>query len=220
MSRLGVAGRGPRRRAAVGCGNSGSGAYANLLVTAPTRILKPYRPESRKTSTASEVGKPPLIPVMSCGQGRRSWHQCVCPSDLRRPWEKPTDPGKLTPARARRGFRNLRTKTILPTCAPKPTRPGPGRPLGSKNHPAPRHEVGRVLATGEAYSRPAHHIRNQAPTKSLSWVRGASRALVACPCWCGYRRGESTGTPSRRFQKCTSACPPGIPCVRPVSMKP
>jgi hypothetical protein len=37
-------------------------------------------------------------------------------------------------------------------------RPGPGRPPGSKNQrPAPRHDVGRVLATGEAYARPAHH---------------------------------------------------------------
>lgn len=32
-------------------------------------------------------------------------------TDLRRPWEKPTDPNKLTPARVRRGFRNLRAKT-------------------------------------------------------------------------------------------------------------
>ena len=32
-------------------------------------------------------------------------------SDLRRPWEKPLDPEHLTPARVRRGFRNLRAKT-------------------------------------------------------------------------------------------------------------
>jgi hypothetical protein len=29
-------------------------------------------------------------------------------ADLRRPWEKPTEPARLTPARVRRGFRNLR----------------------------------------------------------------------------------------------------------------
>jgi hypothetical protein len=28
--------------------------------------------------------------------------------DLRRPWERPAQPGRLTPARVRRGFRNLR----------------------------------------------------------------------------------------------------------------
>lgn len=79
-------------------------------------------------------------------------------SDLRRPWEKPTPPERLTPARVRRGFRNLHAKTLSPAGAPKPSRPGPGRPPGSKNHrPATRHDVGRVLATGQAYSRPSHH---------------------------------------------------------------
>jgi hypothetical protein len=34
--------------------------------------------------------------------------------DLRRPWERPAVPGRLTPARVRRGFRNLRAKTTLP----------------------------------------------------------------------------------------------------------
>ncbi|MFI6803335.1 NF041680 family putative transposase [Streptosporangium canum] len=32
-------------------------------------------------------------------------------TDLRRPWEKPAPPERLTPARVRRGFRNLRAKT-------------------------------------------------------------------------------------------------------------
>ncbi|MFE0448644.1 transposase, partial [Streptomyces fungicidicus] len=79
-------------------------------------------------------------------------------TDLRRPWEKPTEPNRLTPARVRRGFRNLHAKTGSPAGAPKPSRPGPGRPPGSKNRrPATHHDVGRVLATGEAFSRPAHH---------------------------------------------------------------
>nr|WP_242436014.1 hypothetical protein [Streptomyces sp. Root369] len=88
-------------------------------------------------------------------------------TDLRRPLEKPAEPNKLTPARGRRGFRNLRVKTGSPAGAPKPSRPGPGRPLGSKNHrPATRHEVGRVLATGEAYSRPAHHKKGTKPRRT------------------------------------------------------
>ncbi|MCX4808720.1 transposase [Streptomyces sp. NBC_01214] len=79
-------------------------------------------------------------------------------TDLRRPWERPAEPNKLTPARVRRGFRNLHARTGTPARAPKPTRPGPGRPLGSKNQrPATRYDVGRVLATGEPYTRPAHH---------------------------------------------------------------
>ncbi|MEK6443901.1 hypothetical protein [Pseudonocardia sp. T1-2H] len=52
--------------------------------------------------------------------------------DLRRPWEKPAPPGRLTPgARVRRGFRHLRPRTALPAGAPKPAHPAPGA------HPAP-----------------------------------------------------------------------------------
>jgi hypothetical protein len=43
-------------------------------------------------------------------------------TDLRRPWEKPAPPNRLTPTRVRRGFRNLRTKTGSPASAPNPGR--------------------------------------------------------------------------------------------------
>ncbi|NGM15023.1 NF041680 family putative transposase [Verrucosispora sioxanthis] len=63
-------------------------------------------------------------------------------SDLRRPWEKPTPPERLSPARVRRGFRHLRAKTACLASAPKPSRPGPGRPPGRPNkQPAQRHDV-------------------------------------------------------------------------------
>jgi hypothetical protein len=66
-------------------------------------------------------------------------------ADLRRPWERPAPPGRLTPARVRRGFRNIRAKAAQPASAPKPGKPGPGRPPGSKNrHPAPHHDVGKT----------------------------------------------------------------------------
>ncbi|GGV44387.1 hypothetical protein GCM10010495_72250 [Kitasatospora herbaricolor] len=66
--------------------------------------------------------------------------------DLRRPWEKPAPPSRLTPARVRRGFRNIRAKTPNPAAVPQPTRPGPGRPPGSKNRrPAPRYDVGKTV---------------------------------------------------------------------------
>ncbi len=88
-------------------------------------------------------------------------------TDLRRPWEKPVEPDRLTPARVRRGFRNLRAKTPSPAGAPKPSRPGPGRPPGSKNQaPAQRHDVGRVLATGQAYKRPTHHKKGTKPRRT------------------------------------------------------
>jgi len=67
-------------------------------------------------------------------------------SDLRRPWERPCTPGRLIPARVRRGFRNRREKTACPASAPKPGKAGPGRPPGSKNrHPAPSYEVGKTF---------------------------------------------------------------------------
>jgi DDE superfamily endonuclease len=67
-------------------------------------------------------------------------------ADLRRPWERPALPARLTPARVRRGFRNIRPSTPLPARAPKPSRPGPGRPPGSHNrHPATNHDVGKTI---------------------------------------------------------------------------
>jgi len=66
--------------------------------------------------------------------------------DLRRPWERPAPPGRLTPARVRRGFRNIRTTAGCPAGAPKPGKPGPGRPPGSRNrHPAPSYDVGKTF---------------------------------------------------------------------------
>ena len=66
--------------------------------------------------------------------------------DLRRPWERPAPPNRLTPARVRRGFRNVRPTTARPAGVPKPSTPGPGRPLGSKNRrTAPRPDVGKTV---------------------------------------------------------------------------
>src|SRR5215472_12925332 len=65
--------------------------------------------------------------------------------DLRLPWERPAPPGRLTPARVRRGFRNIHATAPCPAGAPKPGKPGPGRPPGSRNRrPAPRHDVGKT----------------------------------------------------------------------------
>ncbi|MFD5420046.1 NF041680 family putative transposase [Streptomyces sp. NPDC127069] len=73
--------------------------------------------------------------------------------DVRRPWERPMEPNRLTPARVRRGFRNLRPALPCPARAPKPSRPGPGRPLGSKNQrPAIRYDVGKTVRRPETVS--------------------------------------------------------------------
>lgn len=66
--------------------------------------------------------------------------------DLRHPWEKPAIPGRLTPARVRGGFRNIRPTLPLPAGAPKASTPGPGRPPGLRNRrPATRHDVGKTV---------------------------------------------------------------------------
>jgi hypothetical protein len=69
-------------------------------------------------------------------------------ADLRRRWEKPVAAHQMSPARVRRGFRNLRPHTACPAGVPKPSRPGPGRPAGRPNpRPAPRHDVHTATST-------------------------------------------------------------------------
>jgi hypothetical protein len=71
-------------------------------------------------------------------------------ADLRRPWEKPTTPERITPARVRRGFRNIRAHLLCPARVPQPRGAGPGRPPGSKNRrPAPRYDVGKTVKRPE-----------------------------------------------------------------------
>ena len=82
--------------------------------------------------------------------------------DLRRPWERPCPPERLTPTRVRRGFRHLRAKIAHPASAPKPTRPGPGRPPGAPNRRcAPRYDVGK--STKRAVSLEEHRQTKTTP---------------------------------------------------------
>ncbi|MFF4019296.1 NF041680 family putative transposase [Streptomyces sp. NPDC001843] len=75
-------------------------------------------------------------------------------ADLRRPWEKPSPPNRLTPARVRRDFRHLRPQAGCPARAPKSSRPGPGRPPGRKNtRPTPRYDVHTVRKPDTAKRR-------------------------------------------------------------------
>ena len=68
-------------------------------------------------------------------------------ADLRLPWQRPAPSGRLTPARIRRGFRAIHGTLPRLTAAPKPGKPGPGRPPGSRNRrPATRHRVGKTTS--------------------------------------------------------------------------
>jgi hypothetical protein len=74
------------------------------------------------------------------------------------PGEAPLDPERLTPARVRRGFPCVRRTAGDPASAPKPTRPGPGRPKGSRNrHKAPHYTVGKQPKVDTRQSATARH---------------------------------------------------------------
>lgn len=92
--------------------------------------------------------------------------------DLKHPWEKRVAPQRLTPARVRRGFRHLRRKVACPARAPKPSRPGPGRPAGHGNQrPAPRYDVHiKTAATGNLLRKPARDLA-ETPQNSSSEVK-------------------------------------------------
>lgn len=91
--------------------------------------------------------------------------------DLRRPWERPAEPGRLTPARVRRAFRNLRVDLPCPARAPKPNRPGPGRPLGSKNK---RKQCADLPGEGA-------HVDRAARVDGPDGAAQCERARVGCP---------------------------------------
>jgi DDE superfamily endonuclease len=75
-------------------------------------------------------------------------------ADSRLPWQRPCPPGRLTPARVRRGYRRIRQSLPVPASAPKPSRPGPGRPAGSKNQrPATRYDVGKTVKRTDAKTK-------------------------------------------------------------------
>jgi len=67
-------------------------------------------------------------------------------NDLRLPWERPQEPTALTPARVRRGFRRLRAAIGTPANPPKSTRPGPGRPKGTRKPPRQRYPAVKKAA--------------------------------------------------------------------------
>lgn len=77
--------------------------------------------------------------------------------DRRLPWEPRCPPGQLSPRRVRRAFRAATATLPSPARAPKPSRPGTGRPPGARNkHPRDRQAVikkGRAANTGHPRGR-------------------------------------------------------------------
>ena len=96
-------------------------------------------------------------------------------TDLRLPWERPTPPGRLTPARVRRGFRNIRATIPCPAGAPKPGKPGPaaaGRRTDAR-HPATTWEK---RPKGNS---PSRHSANAQVKRQAKTFTPAAGALLA-----------------------------------------
>lgn len=84
-----------------------------------------------------------------------AYAQLYLARDLAADIRLPCQPGRLTPARVRRGFRRIRQDLPVPASAPKPSTPGPGRPAGSRNRrPATRHDVGKSTRQTEQEKKP------------------------------------------------------------------
>ena len=86
--------------------------------------------------------------IAACAQ---LWLARRLAADQRLPWQQPCRPGRMTPARVRRGFRSIHRTLPVLTAAPKPAKPGPGRPPGAKNRrPATHHDVGKTAKQFES----------------------------------------------------------------------
>lgn len=69
-------------------------------------------------------------------------------ADHRMPWQQPLPAERLTPARVRADFPRIHRTTTRPAAAPKPSRPGPGRPPGRANRRrAPIPHVGKTTTS-------------------------------------------------------------------------
>ncbi|MDP9792624.1 hypothetical protein J2S43_001136 [Catenuloplanes nepalensis] len=64
-------------------------------------------------------------------------------ADHRLPWQPPQPTHTLTPGRVRQGFGHLLPHLGTPASPPKSTRPGPGRPKGSRSTPAQHHPAAK-----------------------------------------------------------------------------
>jgi hypothetical protein len=78
-------------------------------------------------------------------------------TDLRRPWEKPTPPERLTPARVRRGFATSTRRSPLQPVHRNPPTQAPD------DHPAPKTRTQPHATTSDASSPQARHT-NAPPT--------------------------------------------------------
>lgn len=135
------------------------GRWQPATVTSSSSSTPGTRPHAWRTSCAGCRWGP--VPWISPPQGGRPPKRGRCPHPApprppgrRRPAAALGETGRARPARPRTrppGFRHLRPHFLCPAHAPKPSRPGRGRPLGSKNRrPAARYDVGKTVKRPES----------------------------------------------------------------------
>lgn len=102
---------------------------------------------------------------------------------------------RLTPARVRRGFRHIRPQAAHPAQAPKPSRPGPGRPPGRKNtRPTPRpaaqvKDQAGCIDPPQTDATPKPRTKQPHRDKTLFEIRetysdvSVLNSLTSCTCW-------------------------------------
>jgi hypothetical protein len=100
--------------------------------------------------------------IAACLTQLRLARPVVC--DQRLPWERPREQAKLTPSRVRRAFRRTRARLPVITRPPKPSRPGPGRPKGTRTGPAPRHPPIKKIPKHQISQRKQAVMTPQRPT--------------------------------------------------------
>jgi len=110
---------------------------------------------------------------------------------LRRPWEKPPAPGRLTPARVRRGFRNLRAKAAQPAGAQNP--PSPAR-AGHQDHLT----AGPPPATTSTSSPPARP--RQPEPASPGHAAQVKNQVRGCPDFAAGQCGQRLQRRPARFR--------------------
>ena len=153
------------------------------------------RPELRDPAAA---GRWTWLIIAACAQLHLAR---TLAAGIRLPWQQPCTPGRLTPARVRRGFRRIRQALPVPASAPKPSRPGPGRPAGSRNQrpaTALRHQhhrralrrsirsLGRDLAARPqpGHRQPGHRrmtVTGQSPANLTRTLETARRRVLSVP---------------------------------------
>ena len=149
-----------RRRTRCGCGHPapaprrGSGPdLAGVPAPLRHRAHVPV-PQAAARLDPPEAPRPGRRRPLDLARHRRLRPAAASPAhlaaDIRLPWQRPCPPGRLTPARVRRGFRNIRQALPVPGQRAETLHARPGRPPGSKNRrPATRHDVGKTVKRDE-----------------------------------------------------------------------